>query len=162
MSSNALSTQLERARGAERAFGPIESDAPITAARPTRHSTTTRKHPESSSRTKRLAPPAGKRLITCLQEKIMLAKKSAELLLLLLLSTIPTLALARASSEPVTPTSAQQFSEAEMAAILQEIKVFANARISVRDAIEIAENVPPAPRPLTLALMARSTDWLTE
>ena len=92
----------------------------------------------------------------------MLAKKSAELLLLLLLSTIPTLALARASSEPVTPTSAQQFSDAEMAAILQEIKVFANARISVRDAIEIAENVPPAPRPLTLALMARSTDWLTE
>ena len=69
----------------------------------------------------------------------MLARKSAELLLLLVLSTIPTFALARASSEPVNPTSAKQFSEAEMAAILQEIKVFANAQISVRDAIEIAE-----------------------
>jgi len=68
-----------------------------------------------------------------------LARKSAELLLLLVLSTIPTFALARASSEPVNPTSAKQFSEAEMAAILQEIKVFANAQISVRDAIEIAE-----------------------
>jgi uncharacterized membrane protein YkoI len=78
-------------------------------------------------------------LITYLQEEIMLAKKSAELFLLLVLSTVPTLALARASSEPVTPTSAQQFSEAEMAAIFQEIKVFANAKISVRDAIEIAE-----------------------
>ena len=78
-------------------------------------------------------------MITYLQEKIMLARKSAELLLLLVLSTIPTFALARASSEPVNPTSAKQFSEAEMAAILQEIKVFANAQISVRDAIEIAE-----------------------
>jgi hypothetical protein len=135
LSSNAL---LERARGGERAFGPIESDAPITAARPTWHSTAKRKHPELSSRTKRPAPPVGKRLIAY-QEKIMLAKKSAELLLLLVLSTIPTWALARASSEPVTPTSAKQFSEAELAAIRQEIKVFANARISVRDAIEIAE-----------------------
>ena len=39
----------------------------------------------------------------------MFARKSAELLLLLVLSTIPTLALARASSEPVNPTSAIAF-----------------------------------------------------
>ena len=69
----------------------------------------------------------------------MLAKKSAELLLLLVLSTITTLALARASSDTTIPATAQQFSESEMAAIFQEIKVFVSAQISVRNAIEIAE-----------------------
>ena len=67
----------------------------------------------------------------------MLAKRSAKLLLLLVLSTVPALALARASSDTMIPTSAQ-FSELEWAA-LQEIKVLANAQISVRDAIEIAQ-----------------------
>lgn len=77
--------------------------------------------------------------ITYLREKIMLAKTSAELFLLLVLSTMPTLAPARASSNTTIPTSAQQFSASERAAILQEIKAFANAKISVRAAIRIAE-----------------------
>jgi uncharacterized membrane protein YkoI len=65
----------------------------------------------------------------------MFGKRSAPLVLLLALSTIPTLALARALSDIASLTSAQQL----RAAILEEIKVFANAHISVRDAIEIAE-----------------------
>ena len=74
-------------------------------------------------------------MIRCDGEKIMLAKRSLELLLLLVLSTVPAIASARVSSNIASPASAQQFSEPEWIAILQEIKVFANAQISVRDAI---------------------------
>ena len=69
----------------------------------------------------------------------MFAKRTAELLLLLVLSTIPALTPAKASINIAIPNSARPFSESKWAAILQEIKVFANAKISVRDAIEIAE-----------------------
>lgn len=68
------------------------------------------------------------------------AKRYAKLLLLLVLSATPASAPARASINAATPTSAPTFSDQEWAAILREIKVFANAKISVRDAIEIAEN----------------------
>lgn len=73
----------------------------------------------------------------------MLVKRSAELLVLLVLSAVPTLAPARATVNATIPTPAQQFSETEWAAILQEIKAFANARISIRDAMEIAEKRTP-------------------
>jgi uncharacterized membrane protein YkoI len=70
----------------------------------------------------------------------MFATRYAGLLLLLVLSAIPASMPARASIDTASPTPAQPFSEQEWAAILREIKVFANAKISVRDAIEIAEN----------------------
>jgi uncharacterized membrane protein YkoI len=66
-------------------------------------------------------------------------KKFAELSILLALSIVPMSALARVSSDPAKPTHAEQFSESDRAAIFQEIKVFSNARISVRDVIAIAE-----------------------
>ena len=69
----------------------------------------------------------------------MFAKRYTKLLLLLVLSTIPTLTPARASIDSSIPNPAQPFSESEWAAILRETKVFANVKISVRDAIEIAE-----------------------
>ena len=69
----------------------------------------------------------------------MFTKRYAELLLLLVLSATPTLTPARASINTAIPNSARPFSESKWAAILQEIKIFANAKISVRDAIEIAE-----------------------
>jgi hypothetical protein len=59
--------------------------------------------------------------------------------MLLILSTIPMSTLARESSGAITPTPAQDFNESERAAIFQEIKVFANAQISVRDVIKIVE-----------------------
>jgi uncharacterized membrane protein YkoI len=70
--------------------------------------------------------------------KIMFVKKVPELLLLLLLSAIPAVALARAASLPTTANSAQHLREPDMA-ILEEIKRFATVQISVRDAIQIAE-----------------------
>lgn len=69
----------------------------------------------------------------------MFIKTFAALLMLFILSTIPMSTLARESSGTTTPTPAQDFNESERAAIFQEIKVFANAQISVRDEIKIAE-----------------------
>jgi uncharacterized membrane protein YkoI len=46
---------------------------------------------------------------------------------------------ARESNGTTTPTPAQDFNESERAAVLQEIRVFANAQLSVRDVIKIAE-----------------------
>jgi uncharacterized membrane protein YkoI len=69
----------------------------------------------------------------------MFASRCAELLLSLVLSAIPTFTPARASIDSSIPNAAQTFSESERAAILRETKVFANVKISVRDAIEIAE-----------------------
>jgi uncharacterized membrane protein YkoI len=71
----------------------------------------------------------------------MFAKRYAELLLLLVLSA--TLTPARASINTAIPNSARPFSDSKRAAILEEIKIFANAKISVRDAIEIAEKRSP-------------------
>ena len=73
----------------------------------------------------------------------MFAKRYAELLLLLVLSATPTLTPARASINTAIPNLDRPFSESKWAAILQEIKVFSNAKISVRDAIEIAERRSP-------------------
>jgi uncharacterized membrane protein YkoI len=74
----------------------------------------------------------------------MLMKISAALLMLLILSILPMSTLARESNGTATATSAQDFNESERAAIVQEIKVFANVQISVRDAIKIAERVSGA------------------
>ena len=85
----------------------------------------------------------------------MFAKRSVELLLLLVLSTIPTLALAHASGNATIPTSGQ-FSESETAAMLQEINVLANAQISVRDAIEIAEKRTPGAKAVDVSFDGRA------
>jgi uncharacterized membrane protein YkoI len=74
----------------------------------------------------------------------MLMRIFAALLMLLILSILPMSTLARESNGTTTATSAQHFNESERAAILQEIKVFANVQISVRDAIKIAERVSGA------------------
>jgi uncharacterized membrane protein YkoI len=74
----------------------------------------------------------------------MLMKISAAQLMLLILSILPMSTLARESNGTATATSAQDFNESERAAIVQEIKVFANVQISVRDAIKIAERVSGA------------------
>lgn len=69
----------------------------------------------------------------------MFTTRFAGVLLLLALAAIPSSTPARASMDSGSPTSAPSFSDQEWAAILREIKVFANAKVSVRDAIEIAE-----------------------
>ncbi|QPF88656.1 PepSY domain-containing protein [Bradyrhizobium commune] len=69
----------------------------------------------------------------------MFTTRCAGFLLLLALAAIPASTPARASIDTGSPNSAPTFSDQEWAAILREIKVFANAKISVRDAIEIAE-----------------------
>jgi uncharacterized membrane protein YkoI len=69
----------------------------------------------------------------------MFIKRFAVLLMLFILSFIPMSALAREFSDTTTPTPAQEFSESDRTAIFQEIKVFANVQISVRDVIKIAE-----------------------
>ncbi|MEA2948236.1 MAG: hypothetical protein QOI40_3566 [Alphaproteobacteria bacterium] len=61
------------------------------------------------------------------------------LLVLLILSILPMSTRARESNGTTTPTPAQDFNESERAAVLQEIRVFANAQLSVRDVIKIAE-----------------------
>ena len=72
-------------------------------------------------------------------EMIMFIERFAVLLTLFILSIISMPVLAREFSDTTTPTPAQEFSESDRAAIFQEIKVFANAKISVRDVIAIAE-----------------------
>lgn len=69
----------------------------------------------------------------------MFIERIAALLMLSGLLILPTTALARESDGGAKPAPAQDFSESERTAIFQEIKVFANVRISVRDAIKIAE-----------------------
>lgn len=69
----------------------------------------------------------------------MFIKTFAALLTLSIPSIIPMSTLARESSGTTTPTPAQDSNESELAAIFQEIKLFANAQISVRDVIKIAE-----------------------
>jgi uncharacterized membrane protein YkoI len=61
------------------------------------------------------------------------------LLVLLILSILPMSTRARESNGTTTPTPAQDFNESERAAVLQEIRIFANAQLSVRDVIKIAE-----------------------
>ena len=61
------------------------------------------------------------------------------LLVLLILSILPMSTRARESNGTTTLTPAQDFNESERAAVLQEIRVFANAQLSVRDVIKIAE-----------------------
>jgi uncharacterized membrane protein YkoI len=72
-------------------------------------------------------------------EAIMFIERIAALLLLLGLSVFPTTALAHESDGGEKPAPAQNLNESERAAIFQEIKVFANVQISVRDVIKIAE-----------------------
>ena len=73
----------------------------------------------------------------------MFIKRIAALLMLSGLLVLPTTALAHESDGGAKPAPAQDFSESERTAIFQEIKVFANAQISVRDAIKIAEGRAP-------------------
>jgi uncharacterized membrane protein YkoI len=61
------------------------------------------------------------------------------LLVLLILLILPMSTRARESNGTTTLTPAQDFNESERAAVLQEIRVFANAQLSVRDVIKIAE-----------------------
>lgn len=60
------------------------------------------------------------------------------LILPLILATAPGSAFGRESADPAKPPVAQ-FNESESGSILQEIRVFADARISARRAIAIAE-----------------------
>jgi uncharacterized membrane protein YkoI len=69
----------------------------------------------------------------------MFIKTIAALLTFFVLSILPMSTLARGSNGTTTATPGQDFSESERAAIFQEIKVFVNAQISVRDVIKIAE-----------------------
>jgi uncharacterized membrane protein YkoI len=70
---------------------------------------------------------------------MMFAGKFAELSILLALSIVPVSALARESSDTTNPALAQPSSEPDSAAIFQEIMLFSNVRISVRDVIALAE-----------------------
>jgi hypothetical protein len=69
----------------------------------------------------------------------MFIERIAAILMLSGLLVLPTTALAHESDGGAKPAPAQDFSESERAAIFREIKVFASAQISVRDAIKIAE-----------------------
>jgi hypothetical protein len=72
-------------------------------------------------------------------ETSMFIKTFAALLTLSIPPIIPISSLARESNGTTTPIQVQDFNESERAAIFQEIKAFANAKISVRDVIKIAE-----------------------
>ena len=75
----------------------------------------------------------------------MFIKTSVALLMVFLI--IPISAHAWEPSGTTTSTSVQDFNESERNAIFQEIKVvFANAQISVRDVIKIAEARVRGPR----------------
>jgi uncharacterized membrane protein YkoI len=69
----------------------------------------------------------------------MFAKRFAELVILLVLSILPTTALAQESSDTTMPALAQGVSASDRAAIILEIEAFASVQISVRDVIAIAE-----------------------
>ena len=70
----------------------------------------------------------------------MFAKRFTELVLATALSTIPMSVLAREFSDTTKPALAHQLSDSDRDAIFQEIKVFANVQISIRQVIAIAEN----------------------
>jgi uncharacterized membrane protein YkoI len=72
-------------------------------------------------------------------EAIMSIERIAALLMFSSLSVLPMPALAHESDGAAKPAPAQDVSESERTAIFQEIKVFANVQISVRDVIKIAE-----------------------
>jgi uncharacterized membrane protein YkoI len=74
----------------------------------------------------------------------MLVERIAALLMLSGLSVLPMPALAHESDGAAKPTPSLDFSQSERTAILQEIKVFADTRISVRDVIKIAEGASGA------------------
>jgi len=65
--------------------------------------------------------------------------KVAKFLIPLMLAMAPIPAFCHGSADPETTPSAAPFNEPERADIQQEIKLFANARISARRAIAIAE-----------------------
>jgi uncharacterized membrane protein YkoI len=69
----------------------------------------------------------------------MFIERIAMLLMLSGLSVFPMPALAHESEGAAKSAPAHDFSESERTAIFQEIKVFANVPISVRDVIKIAE-----------------------
>lgn len=69
----------------------------------------------------------------------MFIDRVAALLLFSGLSVLPMPALAREPDGAANPANAQDLGEPERTAIFKEIKVFANARISICDAITIAE-----------------------
>ena len=66
-------------------------------------------------------------------------ERIAALLMFSSLSVLPMPALAHESDGAAKPAPAQDVSESERTAIFQEIKVFVNVQISVRDVIKIAE-----------------------
>jgi uncharacterized membrane protein YkoI len=69
----------------------------------------------------------------------MYVKKCTKFLIPLVLAIAPVHASGHEPANSVTQPSVPQFNESETAAILQEIKVFANVRVSARRAIAIAE-----------------------
>ena len=69
----------------------------------------------------------------------MFIERIAALVMFSSLSVLPMPALAHESDGAAKPAPAQDVSESERTAIFQEIKVFANVQISVRDVIKIAE-----------------------
>lgn len=69
----------------------------------------------------------------------MRTNRFAKLLIALMLAMAPVAAFGHGSADPATKPAAAPFSESESADILQEIKAFANARISARRAVAIAE-----------------------
>ena len=69
----------------------------------------------------------------------MCVNRFAKLLIPLVLAIAPIPAFSHEFADPAPQTSVPQFNESESAAILQEIKVFAHARISARRAIAIAQ-----------------------
>lgn len=73
----------------------------------------------------------------------MFVDRIAALLMLSGLLVLPMPTLAREADGAAKPAPAQDFREPERNTIFQELKVFANAKISVRDAIKIAEGLAP-------------------
>jgi uncharacterized membrane protein YkoI len=83
---------------------------------------------------------------------------AATSLCLALSVALPISTLARESSEISGLPAAPAYSESENAAILQEIKVFANVPVSVREAITIAERRMPGTLVVDVSFDGRSDD----
>ena len=70
---------------------------------------------------------------------------------------LPISALALESDEISGLPAAPAYSESESAAIFQEIKVFANVPVSIREAIKIAETRTPGTRVVDVSFDGRDS-----
>src|SRR5882757_4598408 len=86
-----------------------------------------------------LQPVAKRTIMGTIMGKIMATNGFAKFLIPLMLAMAPIPAFCHGSADPAAKPSVAPFNEPDSEAILQEIKVFANARISARRAIAIAE-----------------------